>query len=256
MIENDCNLNLKVLTYQQAYSKGIENVGGKAYSMSRLYKYNINVPKGIILPKENWQHIKNCKNQGCLEKIVNEIKKVLDCEKYVVRSSAIGEDSKDYSWAGCFESILNISSSELKKAIIECGESLYGKRAMAYKELHTGTKAIKDMGILVQEYIDADWSGVAFSINPVTGNPKEYVIECQIGKSGSVVGGYGDAITLVINKDNINERQNDKFPDDILKIIIKNIKQIQNIWKLPVDIEWVVKDKNIYITQTRPVTTA
>lgn len=246
---------ISILNYHEAYEAGEKNIGGKAFSIAKLFINNVKVPKGVVLPYQDWEYLKKNNDIDAIDNMLTQIVKKVECNRYVVRSSAIGEDSEKCSWAGCFESVLNIKKEELKEAIWKCGESLESKRAKAYKELHRDVTKIKYMGILIQEYIEAEWSGVCFSVNPVTKNLNEYVIEFQKGKSGSVVGGYGEPHTVIVNKDEYKNNIELPIPNNIYLMLIKNIKRIYKIWKKPVDIEWVVKKNNIYITQTRPITT-
>lgn len=249
------NKDINFLTYSEAHKMGVDVVGGKAYSIAVLNENGIIVPKGVILPKEIWKQYETTKNEEFLKIIVDKIVDYIKADKYAVRSSAVGEDAKDLSWAGCFESILNISAEQLKDSIIECGKSLYGERVRVYKTLHNNIKNIEDIGILIQEYIDADWSGVCFSSNPVTGNDKECIIEYQKGKSGSVVGGYGESTTVIIDKNIGMAKEKSDMPSSYINTIYKKISKIYQIWKVPVDVEWVIKESNLYITQTRPITT-
>lgn len=254
MINKENNSNF--LNYIETYNKGINEVGGKAYSIAVLNKNKINVPKGVVLPKDVWKYIEKNKDASFIQELVKDIVRFIGTKKFVVRSSAIGEDSRECSWAGCFESILNINETQLADSIIECGNSLYGERVKAYRKLHNNVAEIKDIGILVQEYIDADWSGVCFSTNPVTGNDNECIIEYQNGKSGSVVGGYGEPTTLIINKESIEfDEEETEMSINNINLILKSMNEIYAIWKVPVDIEWVIKEDTIYITQVRPITT-
>lgn len=250
------NKELSYMKYNEAYKSGINEIGGKAYSIARLSEYNINVPKGVVLPKQIWNYYEETKGKEFLRNITENVLNYIKAKKYVVRSSAIGEDSSDFSWAGCFESILDVEDSQLENAIIECGKSLNGERVQAYRKLHNNINKIEYIGILIQEYIDAEWSGVCFSSNPVTGNKYECVIEYQKGKSGSVVGGYGEPTTIIIdNKNNKTVNQKTDMPINFINQIFKKVIEIYNIWKVPVDVEWVIKKEKIYITQVRPITT-
>ncbi len=249
------NKELNYMKYNDAYKSGVNEIGAKAYSIAKLSEYNIDVPKGIVLPKQIWKHYEKTRNKDFLRKIIKDVSNYINVKKYVVRSSSIGEDSNDFSWAGCFESILDIDKTQLEDAIIECGESLNNKRVQAYQKLHNNINKIEYIAILIQEYIDADWNGVCFSSNPVTGNEEEFIIEYQKGKSGSVVGGYGEPITLIIDKNNKEVDEENDMPNNFINEIFEKVKEIYNIWKVPVDVEWVIKDKKLYITQTRPITT-
>lgn len=246
---------LNYLKYNESYQCGVNEIGGKAYSIARLSVYNIDVPKGIVLPKQIWNYYEKTENKEFLRDIIKDISKYINAKKYAVRSSAIGEDSSDFSWAGCFESILDVETSQLERAIIECGKSLKGERVQTYRRLHNNINKIEYMGILIQEYIEAEWSGVCFSSNPVTGNEEECIIEYQKGKSGSVVGGYGEPTTVIIGKKNKIVNEETDMPINFINKIFEKVKEINSIWKVPVDVEWVIKNEKLYITQTRPITT-
>ena len=249
------NKELSYLKYNEAYRCGVNEIGGKAYSIARLSEYNINVPKGVILPKQVWHYYEKTESKEILKDIIKEVSNYINTKKYVVRSSAIGEDSSDFSWAGCFESILDVEEPQLEDAIIKCGKSLNSERVQAYRKLHNNINKIEHIGILIQEYIEAEWSGVCFSSNPVTGNEEECIIEYQKGKSGSVVGGYGEPTTITINKNNKNVKDGVDLSVNYINQIFDKIEEIYSIWKVPIDVEWVIKDKKLYIMQTRPITT-
>ena len=170
------NKELNYMKYNDAYKSGVNEIGGKAYSIAKLSEYNIDVPKGVVLPKQIWKHYEKTGNKEFLRDIIKDVSNYINAKKYVVRSSAIGEDSNDFSWAGCFESILDVEDTQLEGAIIECGKSLNGRRVQTYQKLHNNINKIEYIAILIQEYIDADWSGVCFSSNPVTGNEEECII--------------------------------------------------------------------------------
>lgn len=249
------NKGLRYLKYNEAYKRGVNEIGGKAYSIARLSEYNVDVPKGVVLPKQIWYYYEKTGDKEILKNIIKEVANYINAKKYVVRSSAIGEDSSDFSWAGCFESILDVKEPQLEDAIIKCGKSLNSERVQAYQKLHNNINTIEHIGILIQEYIEAEWSGVCFSSNPITGNKKECIIEYQKGKSGSVVGGYGEPTTLVIDKNNRTVNKESDMPYNLINQIFEEVKRIYNIWKVPIDVEWVIKDKKLYITQVRPITT-
>ena len=140
-----------VLSYDEIIKNDIKNIGTKAYNVALLSK-SFNVPKGVVL----------CD----LPVDIKEIKKILNCDKYIVRSSANVEDSSNLSWAGCFDSIPNVSIDNLNDAIKACFDSKDNRRVKEYMKLHNVSKDIK-MSVIIQEYIESDYNGVAFSINPV-----------------------------------------------------------------------------------------
>ena len=226
------------LSYDDIINKNIKSVGTKAYNVALLSK-SFNVPKGIVI----------CD----LPIKINEIKKVLNCDKYIVRSSANVEDSFKLSWAGCFDSIPNVTIEKLKDAINTCVNSKNNKKVKEYMKLHNIYEEI-NISVMIQEYIESDYNGVAFSANPVNGDDNQYVIEFQEGLTGNVVGGFGNSETLIIDKKRpIIESQN--LDSKIIMKLIKIIDNIEKILNNKVDIEFLISNDIIYITQARPITT-
>ena len=228
----------KLLSYDEIIKNDIKDIGTKAYNVALLSK-SFNVPKGVVLRD--------------LPVDVNEIKKILNCDKYIVRSSANVEDSSNLSWAGCFDSIPNVSEEELNDAINTCVDSKNNRRVKEYMKLHNVCSEVK-ISVIIQEYIESDYNGVAFSTNPVNGDDSQYVIELQEGETGNVVGGFGNSETLIIDKKRpvINSTNLDK--KTILELI-EIIKKIEKIINNRVDIEFLISGGKIFITQARPITT-
>ncbi len=228
----------KLLSYDEIIKNNIKDIGTKAYNVALLSK-SFNVPKGVVLRD--------------LPVDVNEIKKILNCDKYIVRSSANVEDSSNLSWAGCFDSIPNVSEEDLKDAINTCVDSKNNRRVKEYMKLHNVCSEVR-ISVIIQEYIESDYNGVAFSTNPVNGDDSQYVIELQEGVTGNVVGGFGNSETLIIDKKRpvINSTNLDK--KTILELI-EIIKKIEKIINNRVDIEFLISGGKIFITQARPITT-
>ena len=227
-----------IISYEDIINNEIKSVGTKAYNMALLSK-SFNVPQGIILRN--------------LPINRDEIQKRLKCNRYIVRSSANVEDSSNLSWAGCFDSIPNVSIENLEEAVITCLDSKNNHRVKEYMKLHNVCKEIK-ISVIIQEYIKSDYNGVAFSTNPVSGNENEYVIEIQKGLTGNVVGGFGNSETLIIDKKKPIIASVNLDKKTITKLI-EIIKKIEEVLKNKVDIEFLISNGKIYITQARPITT-
>ena len=227
-----------ILSYDEIIKNDIKSIGVKAYNVALLSK-SFNVPKGVVIYD--------------LPVDINEIKKVLNCDKYIVRSSANVEDSSNLSWAGCFDSIPNVLDNELNYAINTCIDSKNNRRVKEYMKLHNICNEVK-ISVIIQEYIESDYNGVAFSVNPVNDDDSQYVIELQKGLTGNVVGGFGNSETLIIDKKRpvINCINLEK--KKILELI-EIIKKIENIINNRVDIEFLISKGKIFITQARPITT-
>lgn len=238
-----------LLPYREALRLGPSQVGAKAYSVALIQKEtDLLVPEGVVLRKNVWQALQSQEDESSL---CEAVRQRLDRDLYIVRSSAIGEDSATCSWAGCFDSFAEIPLGSLADAVIKCGNSLYERRAVAYAGLHH-TKPVTEMAILIQEYILAEFNGVGFSANPVTGNRREVVIEYQRGKSGGVVGGEGFSSSVLFSADAMAPQEGHP---DWLFVVARSVRQLEQIFQRPVDVEWIWREGQLVITQTRPITT-
>ncbi|MEP6842328.1 MAG: PEP/pyruvate-binding domain-containing protein [Pseudolysinimonas sp.] len=108
-----------------------------------------------------------------------------------VRSSAIREDSEDASSAGQYTTVLGVTGAEgVLAAVQECWASLYSEHALLYRSAHGIRVEESPMAVGVIELVDARASGVAFSLDPVTGAPARLVIESTFGWGESLVQGH------------------------------------------------------------------
>lgn len=221
----------------------------KGIVICNLYKNNFNVPYGIIITEENIKKIIDFKFN-----IDNIIHKYLKSSAYAVRSSANVEDSKEYSWAGCFDSYLEIPSNQLTSKILECYNSKYNDRVNFYKKINNINTPI-NMNILSQKYIPGEYSGVCFSINPMTGDKNEIIIDIQKNKSGNVVSGKGESITIIYDKILKRTINQVSIRNEIIDLIINNIIDVNKIFNYPIDVEFVITNNEFIFTQVRPITT-
>lgn len=177
-------------------------------------------------------------------------------EPYAVRSSSTLEDEMLSSGAGIYESYTDIRSDSLFDSIKECWASAFSIKSFCYEKANEDINGrISSMGVIIQEYIkDADFAGVLFSrdpINPSLGARLEYVR----GNGERLMSGLvsGQEVNLGFYDENA-PIENYHFQEDwILELLICS-RRIKEILKCEVDVEWVVRDKHLYILQCRPVT--
>ena len=215
-----------------------------------------------------------------IKKEIIDSYKQLNCKFVAVRSSAISEDGKSNAWAGQLETFLNIDENNLIESVIKCWESNFSPRALFYRVKNRFTSDLS-MAVIVQKMIQSDASGVAFSINPTTNDKNEICIEAVLGLGESIVSGKVTPDTYIIDKDiysiklknirnqttkliMINNQNNwttnhecniQKIDDNQILALSKIIKDIENLYKYPVDVEWAIENGIIYILQCRPITT-
>jgi len=216
------------------------------------------------------------------KKILSEFTKLK--AKYVaVRSSATAEDSSTASWAGELESYLNTSKENLLENVKKCWASLFTPRAIFYrfeKKLH---KQKISVAVVVQKMVQAEISGICFTVHPVTEDYDQMVIEAGYGLGEAIVGGKITPDTYVIHKINKNildsniskqemmivrngngvketivpkaKQEKQKLSDKHILQLAKICQNIEKHYKKPQDIEWAFEKNNFYIVQSRPITT-
>jgi len=241
-------------------------IGGKAYNLNVLEQSGLNVPKWFCISSE-------CRESD-LQELQEEIDKYINenfdnNDVFSVRSSAISEDGEKSSYAGQYETFLNVDRSLLLEKIQECWQSAYKENVRSYEEIMV-EDAQKDnekpkcfdefnMGVIIQKMINPDYSGVLFAANP-NGILNEMVVVSGVGEGSNVVEDKVPVCTYYYNTtDKIYyfEKQDEAKELDINEFeeIIESGKKIHNIFNNYMDIEWCIKDNELYILQARPITT-
>lgn len=276
-----------LLTYKDINNKYL---GGKAKALAELEDFGFNIPKWFVVPstifinwlKENENNINTPEKFIFSENIKNEIFSKINTEnKYAVRSSANAEDSKNNSFAGQFETYLNIKKENILEHILKVFTSGLSERVKEYSK--NKNINIYDLipSVIIQEQIDADKAGVAFGVNPITGNTKEILISAVYGLGSALVDGSINADTIIVNK-NTNKIDKNIAKKDFKEICTENgitkekleysiaissvlkdkeIIEIKNMVKklsdeklCPQDMEWAIKNNILYLLQSRPIT--
>lgn len=222
----------------------------------------ISSSEGIIQIVENNKNKSNKELSYLLKEwIQNNINKNfeinLKCEKYAVRSSSNVEDGNSDSFAGQFDTYLNVSSNDLNAKIIECFKSLYNENVLDYIcNKNINIKDIK-MNVIIQEMVQSEYSGIIFTANP-QGILNESVIVVGRGLGEKVV---SDKINTTSYYYNLNddlyyfEGENDYLEKEIIEKLINISQKIANVLEKYLDIEFGIVDKTIYILQARCITT-
>ena len=188
------------------------------------------------------------------------------------------------SWAGQFDSFLNVCEHDLIFNIKKCWASLYTSRALTYCFEQNVLNTRYDFGVVVQVMIQSDVSGVAFSINPITNNFNQLVIDAGYGLGESIVSGQitpdnyiVDKTTFELFEKKISEQQTQimysktegnfwksipivkqetpKLTDVQIVELSKLVIKLENYHGFACDVEWALKDCVFYILQSRPITT-
>ncbi len=173
--------------------------GGKAAQLASARGAGLPVPDGWAL---SWQEVEALvQPDACASEVDAALRAVVAGRgPLAVRSSAVGEDSRDASFAGTHATVLGVVGAE---AVIDGVRAVHASAvdpgALAYRERRAVDGAIR-MAVVVQEMVDADVAGVLFTRNPVTG-ADELVIEASWGLGEAVVAGLVTPDHLRVGRD-------------------------------------------------------
>ena len=180
-----------------------------------------------------------------------------------VRSSATAEDRKEASFAGQQATFLHIKGEEaLIDAVKKCMASLFTARAIFYRDQQRVGHEDVSIAVVIQKMVQAQKAGVAFSINPVTSDVSEVVIEAVAGLGEAVVGGQATPDNYVLEKKTLNVKErhlqadNSVLQDLEIKELGELVQKIAAHYGYAQDIEWAIDENGaVQILQARPVTT-
>jgi phosphohistidine swiveling domain-containing protein len=173
-----------------------------------------------------------------------------------VRSSATDEDLPGASFAGQYESILDVEGVRaLTDAVRTCWASAYSERVTAYHETH-GTGGSRRVGVLIQHMVPADAAGVAFSANPVTGERDEVLVSAVRGLGDRLVSGEATPDEWAVRAGTASLVAGDEHAIDAVQAaaIAALAEQIEDRFGCPQDIEWAFHSGQLWVLQARPIT--
>ena len=228
-----------------------EAVGGKAEGLVRLLSYGLDVPAGFVVVEAS---------SGNLPEDLDEQYRRIGAGKVAVRSSAIGEDSGEASFAGQYETLLDVEGLDaLCAAIEDCLQSTQTARAAAYRgEKTTGSEM--QMNVVVQKMVDARAAGVVFTANPINARRDQIVVDAVAGLGEALVSGHATPDHWVLTKDGSvyeSELQAEKpvLTDAERTLVLDEALRTAERYGAPLDMEWAIDaDGELRWLQARPIT--
>ena len=274
----------KVVYTFEELSPGLQpRAGGKGGSLARLFQAGFPVPGGFVifaaaftedrLGAEAWRQVQD----------QLDLLRAGDAgQAFAVRSSALSEDSEEASFAGEFESRLNLlNNEEVLDAIHQVYRSRHGERVQAYSRARQMTSE-QEMAVVVQSMVAADRSGVLFTANPTNGVRSQVMINAAWGLGEAIVSGVVTPDTMLVDKkvqrvisrqvatkktmtvrtaggtqdQPVEEsRQKQAVLNDSEALSLANLAvEIETLYGMPMDIEWAAAGNEFYILQARPIT--
>lgn len=217
-------------------------MSSKSDNLKLLKTNGINVPDFQVLKYEDITNIKSI-----IEKLDNNL--------YAVRSSCNLEDGNTSSFAGQFDTYLNVSKKDLESKIKECFLSLNNDNIITYTSKNNIDINSLEMNVIVQKMVDSKISGVLFTSNP-QGILNETVIVVAKGLGENVVSEKKNTTTYYYNnQDNIYYYEGeDILTKEQIDELISTSSKIKELLGDYLDIEFAF-DKELYILQARKITT-
>jgi pyruvate,water dikinase len=277
-------------------------VGGKAFRLATLKQNGLQVPPGVVLTTTFFEtHLKqskltplwmgspdvavtgealtwladSLKTKPIGRDLAQALRQTLDAtfapslDKFAVRSSAIDEDQRDHTFAGIHLTELGVPRHALTIAITRCWASALSGPALAYRQVHGMSIQGIRLAVLIQPMLSPASSGVGFTMNPVSGDREELIIEATWGLGEAVVGGsiqpYFYRLAnrpptyplLEYRPGNVPappaQAQAEPLPPQLLPELALHLARIQALMGETQDVEWAWQDERFFFLQTRPV---
>jgi hypothetical protein len=305
-------------TQPQSDHASVAIVGGKGHSLIRMIGSGIPVPPGTILTTEffvpwyeavkrteSWREFvisspdEWANRCDALKRVARDLKftqqqhQALDFlgrtptaetgdARFAVRSSSPDEDLQSASFAGGYDTTLGVRPPDLEAAIRHCFESSLDRRVFVYKGQHGFDLFSPRFAVIVQQQVDSDIAGIGFSLNPLTNDYDEAVINANWGLGESVVAGLASPDHFVVDKvtrqiiettrgakqvshwldgqtgtvARTGYRSADMTLDETQLATLTDMTcRIETLFEYPVDIEWAFAGGRLYVLQARPITT-
>lgn len=228
------------------------SAGGKAYGLSRLVAMGLAVPPAFVLRDASADYCPEALERSYL---------ALGKAEVAVRSSALGEDGDDASFAGQYDTVLNVSGIEnVQQAIARCVASASNERARSYQQAQAGGVGIT-MNVVVQAMVNARVAGVVFTADPVSARRDLLVIDAVAGLGEALVSGeatpdhYGvDSSGFIIRRQLTGAEA--LLSDREITSIAAQARAAADHEGQPLDLEWAIDHNGtLYWLQARPITT-
>jgi pyruvate,water dikinase len=252
--------------------------GGKGASLARMTAEGLPVPGGFVVPAWALEEAVDGERLTALARAgdyagaqalvlqadpagheVDDAYAQLGGGRVAVRSSACAEDSETASYAGQQETFLNVEGAEdVRRRIVECWASFFSERALFYRERKGSLEDLR-MAVVVQQMVAPEKSGVLFTIDPVQRRRDRMVVEAVFGLGEQVVSGEVTPDHYAVDRSGAVKRERlangGVLQPEELTLLAELGCALQERFGGPQDVEWAMADGQLYLLQSRPVTT-
>ncbi|GAA1435742.1 hypothetical protein GCM10009616_33630 [Microlunatus lacustris] len=241
----------------------LAEVGGKAVGLARLTAAGLPVPAGFCLTTAAyalWRHAGEPETVPApVADALRSAWRALDADVVAVRSSATTEDLAGASAAGQQETVLGVrDEAELLAAVVACWRSLRAPRAVAYRARLEVEEDAVAMGVVVQRQVAADAAGVAFTLDPVSGDRSAVVVDAAPGLGEALVAGTVAAEVLRVDRASgaVTPARPTLLGADQARVLAGLVQRVEDLLGTDVDVEWCRVGDDLLLVQARAVTAA
>ncbi|MFL6025693.1 MAG: PEP/pyruvate-binding domain-containing protein [Friedmanniella sp.] len=235
-------------------------LGGKAANLVSLTAAGLPVPAGFCVTTAAfvaWRRSSGGAVPEQVAAVVRQAYRALGAGVVAVRSSATAEDLPGLSFAGQQDTVLGVTSEDgVLDALLVCWRSLWTERAVAYRRRSQVDEAGVAMAVVVQRQVAADASGVAFSLDPVSGARGAVVLNVAPGLGEALVA--GEAAGTELRVDRVTGAVLPEVPGllDVgqARRLAELVRRIEELLGTDVDVEWCRSGDELWLVQARPVT--
>jgi pyruvate,water dikinase len=251
--------------------------GGKGASLAAMAAAGLPVPPGFVVPAdvlrdavdaERLRALARAGRHEAAQALVREARPPREAiyEAYgriggavAVRSSACAEDSEAASYAGQQDTFLHVEGAEeVCRRVVDCWASFFSERAVFYRT-QKGSLDDLEMAVVVQSMVEAEKAGVVFTVDPVQRRRDRIVVEAVFGLGEQVVSGEVTPDHYVLDRAGTVVREHlvngGVLTADELRRLAELGGRLQDHFGSPQDIEWAIAGGQLYLLQSRPVTT-
>ena len=261
------------LTFAASEATQTAMAGGKGAMLARLFQAGLPAPPGGVLTPEALTAYLDGEGEPPLNRpIPTELQTALQDlvetvgsapDGWAVRSSAIAEDSDAASFAGIYDSVLNVQQADLWDAIRTCWASWWSERAEAYRQ-RLGVSHVPHMAVVIQHMTPAQCAGVAFTVDPVSGDAEQMVVNAASGLGLAVVSGVVEPEQYRLSKTSPARLLSSRLHPAAERPLLTpeaaadlgaQLLRIEALCGAPQDVEWAWDGQRCWIVQSRPITT-
>ncbi len=258
--------------------------GGKANALAALQNANVNIPKWFVVsPAAFWASLSPAQTEAltfatsdeeiqaalqnltCNAAVRFEIATALQTispnkHELAVRSSALDEDGAEHSFAGQLESFLHVAPHDVASQVAAVWQSGFSARLLTYRRENGLSMLPQPPAVLIQPMVKAEVAGVAFAADPISGRRNVAVISAVNGLGDALVAGECNADTYHVNRagEIIARQLSAEKPilnDEQIQAIAALVRTTSQHFQRPQDIEWAIESGQLYLLQSRPITT-